>query len=206
MKPGERIPLKGAHVHCVSSNGEVLAKAMNGGKGERHLKDAQQKEPDLTGKRTLPGIFPFVREVQVSGSGATLTWDQEMKLACPINKVGQVTMFEATMHGFFNDRSGPPALVWAMRPQVVVVNNGARKGLLPPAYERIAKSPGLEDIWQGHLALANDAEHNTAQDRIANLDPSAECKGNWLKVSVEPNGSYTVTNGRNSFSKTYSAR
>jgi competence protein ComEC len=205
MKPGERIPMKGAHVTVVSSNGEVLAKAINGGKANPLCKDAQQKEPDLTENGRCLGFFLSFGKFKFLDLG-DLTWDQELKLACPVNKVGQVTMFQATMHGFFNDRSGPPALVWAIRPQVIVVNNGARKGLLPPAYERITKSPGLEDIWQGHLALANDAEHNTAQDRIANLEPSAECKGNWLKVSVEPSGAYTVTNGRNGFSKTYSAK
>jgi hypothetical protein len=33
-----------------------------------------------------------------------------------------------------------------------------------------------------------------------------QCKGNWLKVSVEPGGKYTVTNGRNKLSKSYTAR
>jgi hypothetical protein len=41
---------------------------------------------------------------------------------------------------------------------------------------------------------------------IANLEPSAECKGNWLKASVDSNGEYTLTNPRNSFSKTYEAK
>jgi hypothetical protein len=41
---------------------------------------------------------------------------------------------------------------------------------------------------------------------IANLGTSAECKGNLLKVSVAPDGKYTVTNARNGFSKTYSSK
>jgi hypothetical protein len=31
-------------------------------------------------------------------------------------------------------------------------------------------------------------------------------KAYWVKVSAQPDGSFTVTNGRNSFSKTYKAR
>ena len=72
-------------------------------------------------------------------------------------------------------------------------------------YERIAKTPGIEGIWQGHRSLL-DPDHNAADEMIANLEDTAECKGNWIKASVAPDGKFTVTNGRNSFSKTYQAR
>jgi competence protein ComEC len=205
-KPGDRIHLKGVNVTVVSSNGEVLAKAINGGKPNAALcKDAEQKAPDLTENARCLGFLLSYGKFTFLDLG-DLTWDKEMELACPINKLGKVSLYQATMHGFFSDRSGPPAHVWAIAPQVVIVNNGSRKGLLPPAYERIAKIPGLEDIWQNHLTLASDASHNTAQDRIANLEASAECQGHWLKVEVERDGKYTVTNSRNNTSKTYTAR
>jgi hypothetical protein len=38
---------------------------------------------------------------------------------------------------------------------------------------------------------------------IANLVPTAECSGNLLKASVAPDGTYTMTNLRNGFSKSY---
>ena len=41
---------------------------------------------------------------------------------------------------------------------------------------------------------------------IANFEESAECKGHWIRASVKPDGTFTVTNGRNGFSKTYAAR
>jgi beta-lactamase superfamily II metal-dependent hydrolase len=205
-KPGERIPLKGVNVTVVSSNGEVLAKPINGGKPNTALcRDAQQKNPDLTENARCLGFLLTYEKFQFLDVG-DLTWDKEMALACPVNKLGRISLYQATMHGFFNDRSGPPAHIDAIAPQVVIVNNGPRKGLLPPAYERIARIPGIEDIWQGHLSLANDAAHNTAPDRIANLEPSAECQAHWLRVSVEPGGRYTVTNSRNNVSKTYTAR
>ena len=71
----------------------------------------------------------------------------------------------------------------------------------------MAKLPGIEGIWQGHLSLLDpDPKHNTAPEMIANLEETAECKGNWIKASVGKDGKFTVTNGRNGFSKSYTAR
>ena len=95
------------------------------------------------------------------------------------------------------------------------MNNGPRKGLGGPSpgsqksrtvhYDRIAKIPGIEGIWQGHRSLL-DPDHNTAEDMIANLEDTAECVGHWIKASVARDGTFTITNSRNQFSKTYMAR
>jgi competence protein ComEC len=86
------------------------------------------------------------------------------------------------------------------------MNNGPRKGGPPSTFEILRKSPGLEDIWQGHLALGTPKETNTADSMVANVEPSETCKGNWLKASVAADGSYTITNPRTGFSKTYASR
>ena len=135
-----------------------------------------------------------------------LTWDREMQLACPANKIGTVTLLQATHHGFSNGQSGAPALIWAIKPQVVVVNNGARKGFSNEGYDTIAKIPGIEGIWQGHRGVTNDAAHNTSDDMIANLEEGTADQGKWIKASVSSDGKFTVTNSRNNFSKTYTAR
>jgi hypothetical protein len=54
--------------------------------------------------------------------------------------------------------------------------------------------------------LDPDPHHNTAGNMIANLEETADCKGNWIKASVESDGKFTVINGRNGFSKSYVAR
>jgi competence protein ComEC len=135
-----------------------------------------------------------------------LTWDKETALACPTNKLGRVSLLLATHHGFFNDQSGAPALLWAIQPHVVIANNGPRKGMADSAFERIQKVKGLEGLWQSHLALAAERAHNAPDDMIANMEPSTECKGNWIRVDAQSNGQFTVTNGRNDFTKTYRAR
>jgi hypothetical protein len=117
-----------------------------------------------------------------------------------------VSLLLATHHGFFNDQSGAPALLWAIQPQVVIANNGPRKGMAANAYERIEKVKDLEGLWQSHLALATDKAHNAPEEMIANLEASTECNGHWIRVDAQSNGQFTVTNGRNEFSKTYKRR
>ena len=70
-----------------------------------------------------------------------------MMLACPVNKIGTVTLFQATHRGFVNGLSGAPPLVWAVKPQVVVVNNEPVKAwpptrMKPSPRSRGSKAPG----------------------------------------------------------------
>jgi competence protein ComEC len=209
LKPGDKLPLKGVEAVVVSSNGEVLNKPVNhnngGGASNPFCQDAKQKDPDKTENQRSAGFLLTYGKFRFLDLG-DLTWDKEMELACPVNKLGTVTLFQATHHGFVNDYSGAPAHVWAIKPQVVVVNDGPRKGLQPSAWDTIQKIQGLEDVWQVHLALASDKAHNTGEDQIANLEPTNECQGHWLKASVARDGKFTLTNSRNGFSKTYTSR
>jgi len=206
LKPGDKIPLTGMEALVVSSNGEVIPEPVNGGGGPNvFCRGAQQKPADTTENQRSAGFLLTYGRFKFLDVG-DLTWDKEMELACPENRLGTVTVMQATHHGFFNDFSGAPAHVWALKPQVLVVNNGPRKGWAASAWDMAQKIAGLEAIWQVHLALASDAAHNTKPDMIANLEPTDQCKGNWLKASVARDGSFTLTNGRNGFSKTYKSR
>jgi competence protein ComEC len=207
VKPGDLIPLAGVKVQVVSAAGEVLKTPINGGGGPNPFCDGAEKhDPDKSENSRSAGVLLTYGRFTFLDLG-DLTWDKEMALACPENKLGKVTLYLATHHGFFGDISGAPAHVWAVDPQVVIVNNGPRKALGQPAYERIAKIPGLEGSWQSHLALANDAAHNTTPDMIANMEDSNDCHGNSINVEVSKNGdTFTVTNTRNKYSKTYKTR
>jgi len=206
VNAGDTIPLAGVRVDVVSSHGEVITKSINGGGGKNaYCNAADNKPPNTTENSQCAGVLVSYRGFTFLDVG-DLTWDKETDLACPVNKLGRVSLLLATHHGFFNDQSGAPALLDAIQPQVVIANNGPRKGLAANAYERIQKIKGLEGLWQSHLALANDAAHNTSDDMIANPEPSADCKGHWIRVDVGANRVYTVTNGRNNISKTYRVR
>ena len=205
VKPGDRIPLPGVNIEVVSSNGAVLAKPINGGGANPFCANAQPHDPDKTENQRSAGFLLTYGKFKFFDVG-DLTWDKELELACPANKVGTVTLLQATHHGFVNDFSGAPPLYWALKPQVVVVNDGPRKGLQVSAWDTISKIQGLEGVWQSHLALATDKEHNTDEQRIANLEPTADCKGNWLKASISRDGKFTLSNGRNGYSQSYTAR
>ncbi len=205
VKPGDKIPLKDVNVTVVTANGEVLAKPINGGRANDYCKDAQQKDTDKTENGRSTGFLLAYGKFKFLDVG-DLTWDREMMLACPVNLVGTVTLFQATHHGFVNGISGAPAMVWAAKPQVVVVNDGPRKGLEGDTFDVIGKIPGIEDVWQMHRALKNDAAHNTQEQLTANLEDTADCKGRWIKASIASDGKFTLTNSRNQFSKTYAAR
>ena len=41
---------------------------------------------------------------------------------------------------------------------------------------------------------------------LANLEEERDCKGHYLKVSVDQSGRYTITNSRNNFRKSYASR
>ena len=197
---------------------------MPGGGPNALCAGAEQKEPagpenqNMVGTLLTYNKFTFLALID-------LDWEKEMEFACPVNKLGTITLYQSGRHGSF-DGAGAPAFLGAIKPQVVVINNGPRKGLgqvdaaaksATPAgtkirpyerngYARLAALPGVEGIWQGHLSLLDkDPKHNTSPDMIANLDETGD-KGNWIKGSVESSGRYTIVNGRNGFSRTYTAR
>ena len=154
------------------------------------------------------------REVETSTHA---DWSRELELACPVNKLGRINLYTINRHGSL-DNSGAPALLGAIQPQVIVVNNGPRKGLgqkvgenAAPyelnSYLRLARLPGIEGIWQGHRSLLDaDAAHNTAPDMIANLEEGPADQGYTITAAVSADGSFTVRNSRNQFARTYRAR
>jgi beta-lactamase superfamily II metal-dependent hydrolase len=223
-KPGDVIPLKGVEALVVSSDRQFLAKPLEGGGTNPLCANAEQKAPaGLENERMVGVLLTYGRFKFLDLTD--LDWASEMKLTCPVNKLGKVTLFQTDRHGSW-EGAGAPAFLGAISPQVIVFNNGPRKGLgqmqeaksaTPPGtkvapyerngYARAAKLPGIEGIWQGHLSLLDkDPAHNTSPDMIANLEETDQCKGNWIKASVQRDGQFTITNGRNGFSKTYKAR
>jgi hypothetical protein len=83
---------------------------------------------------------------------------------------------------------------------LAVMNNGARKGGDPVTFDMLKASPGLLDLWQLHTSVSAK-DKNAPADFIANTQEP--CEGKAIKVSVQRNGTFTVTNMRNQFSKTY---
>lgn len=202
LKAGDTIPLKGLDVKVIMSAGEGITKPLPGaGKPNPACADFKPHgtEPDPDNDQSV-GIVVQYGKFRFIDMG-DLTWNYEQKLVCPNNLIGKIDLYQTTHHGL--ERSNSPQFVWAIAPTVDVMNDGPRKGGPASVFEILRKSPGLQDIWQGHLALGTPKEVNTDEKMIANLGTSQECTGNLLMASIDSKGKFTLTNMRNGFSKTY---
>ncbi|HZT32904.1 MAG TPA: MBL fold metallo-hydrolase [Bryobacteraceae bacterium] len=199
VKPGDKIPIKGLDVTVVSSAGDVLAGPLPGaGQPNPACAGFQKRAEDKSENARSTGILVSYGSFRIIDLG-DLTWNKEYLLACPDNKIGTVSVYLSTHHGM--NISGPPAIVDALHPQVAIMNNGAKKGGTAEAWQTIRHSPGLQDIWQLHFAVAGGRDNNAPDTFIANTDE--HCTGNWIRLSAEKDGAFTVTNSRNKYSKTY---
>ena len=152
-----------------------------------------------------------------------LTLNRQFDLMCPNNRIGTVDLLLAARHGNINAEH----LVHAINPRVIVTNNGIRKGAQPDAMKIFFSSPRVEDVWQIHFSQLGGQEYTVPGMFIANLfdqplesmpvapftpppqgqqaPPVPEHSGRayFLKISAQQDGTFTVTNTRNGFSKTY---
>lgn len=202
VKPGDRVRIKGLDVEIVSADGNVLSKPLPGaGQKNDACGSAQRKEDDKTENSHSTGSLISYGKFRLLDLG-DLTWNKEMDLVCPVNRIGTVDVYLTTHHGL--DASGSPAIVNAVHPRVAIMNNGATKGGNPGAWQIVHDVPGLEGLWQIHKAEAANAK-NTDESMIANPDSKSD-QGNYIKITALPTGEFTVVNGRNGFSKTYPAK
>jgi hypothetical protein len=135
-----------------------------------------------------------------------LTWDKEMQLMCPDNKLGQMDVYVVSHHGWYPSSS--PAFVDGIAPRVAIMDNGEKKGGSPAPWETIERSPRLKDLWQLHYSAEGGAEHNVAAPYIANLQGATVkdgSDGHYIRLLAYPDGKLVVYNSRTGQSKTYPA-
>jgi competence protein ComEC len=198
-KPGDALPIPGLKAVVISSNGDVLTKPLPGaGQPNEYCKDSETRKTDQTDNaRSLGTLFTFGK-TKILDLG-DLTWDKEMQLMCPNNNLGKVDVLVVSHHGIF--QSSSPALLFAIAPKVAIMDNGAKKGGSTTTFETLAKTPGLQALWQLHYS--NEAGmHNMAEEFIAN-PMGQQDEANYLKLTVNPKGNFEVFNSRTKASKSY---
>jgi competence protein ComEC len=198
VKPGDSIRVDSLQVRVVAAGGAVLASPLPG-TGERNP-ECPSLRRDYSGSENAQSVGLWIgygkfRLLDLGDLGG----DNELRLVCPVDKLGPITVLVASHHG--NDDANSPPLVHALRPRVAIVGNGALKGAAPRTFETLRKTPGVEDIWQLHYSFIEPRTQNAPLPFIAN--PEQRCKGRWLKLTVQPDGSFRVYNAGTEFEKTY---
>jgi len=198
VKPGWKVPIKGIDVRVLSAAGEHTGPLSDAGAENSYCKAEPTAPDDVTENARSVGVLVTYGSFRFLDLG-DLTKKRELQLACPSNIIGPVDLFLVTHHG--GDLSNPKALVWALRPRVAVIDNGARKGASSAAWQIVHDSPGIEGLWQLHYAAESDKDHNVDADYIANVKEN--CEGKFLKVTADADGSFALTNSRTGAEKKY---
>ena len=212
VKPGNTLPLK-----QVGESPARLSLRFLGGKqqfvqpaadaADNAMICASGREKERDGSDNANSV---VMVVEFGGwrffDAGDLTWNQEARLVCPKNLVGQVDVYQVTHHGL--DSSNNPLVLESLEPRVAIMNNGTRKGCLPEVFANLKETKSLEAIYQVHKNLRDDgATNNVADEYIANRENDAACKGNYIKLSVAPDGkSYTVSIPANGHERAFQSR
>jgi beta-lactamase superfamily II metal-dependent hydrolase len=234
VKPGDKVKMSGLDITTVASNNQFIRTNLPGG-GTRNASCAgvapkdESSYPDPDNGESAGFVLTYggFRTIDLGD----LTWNGELALMCPTNRIGTVDLYLTSHHGL--EKSGAPALVQALRPRVVVMNNGTRKGGTLQAVSVLQETIGIEDVWQLHWSYNLGLENAPARF-IANVDDPATIAGVLttpapapgagrpggpggpgaaahspayaVHVVAQQDGTFTVTNTRNGFSKTYPPR
>jgi competence protein ComEC len=225
-KPGDKISVAGLDVQVVTSAGETIKAALPGAGAPNpycaSFKPGDKNDEDMMSVGVVITFGKF-RTIHLGD----LTKNKEFELMCPNNRIGIVDLFLGLHHG--QDSSNSEVMIHATRPRVAIMNDGTRKGGQPDVMKVLHSSPGLEDLWQIHFSQLSGQEYTVPGMFIANLldeplaampvspiappppgssappAPAHNGPAYWIKVTAQMDGTFTVTNARNGFAKTYVA-
>lgn len=199
VKPGDQVPVKGITVQVLTAARNHIAAPLAGAGQPNPFCASEAAPPDDPSENSAStGVLVTYENFRFLDLG-DLTKKKELELVCPNNLIGAVDVYLTTHHGL--NQSNSKAIVDAVHPRVAIMNNGAKKGGDPDAWQIVHDSPGLQGLWQLHYALAGGKEHNVPDAFIANIDAADD--GYYLKLTAQADGSFTVSNSRNKNEKTY---
>jgi hypothetical protein len=222
-KPGDKIAIAGLDWRIVSSDGQVLKTPLPaaGGPNPYCVNFRPQDVPQTEDDHSVGSFVTFGKfHTVILGD---LTLNRQFDLMCPVNRLGAVDLDLLARHGNPNSE----LLVYPLHTRAAIMNNGTRKGASPEAMKVLFSSPTPLDVWEMHFSLLSGQEYTVPGMFIANtldeplsampIDPqSAPAQGQqappppqhngtayYFKVTAQEDGTFTVTNTRNGFSKTY---
>jgi len=209
VKPGMTLPLKqldgGPKLSFTFLGGQKQFVDPTADAGDNTAICASSREKERDGSDNANSV---VMIVNFGGwrfyDAGDLTWNQEARLVCPKNLIGQVDVYQVTHHGL--DSSNNPLVLRSLEPRVAVMNNGVTKGCLPEVAANLRDTKSLEAVYQLHKNLRPDGETGNVPDEyIANKEK--DCQGNYVKLAVAPDAkSYSVGIPANGHSRSFQTR
>ncbi len=198
-QPGNKLPIRGLDVTVISADGKLLAKPLPGAGAPNLFCDmSENRPPDTTENARSLGIEITFGKLKILDLG-DLTWDKEMQLMCPVNRLGAVDILVVSHHGWY--QSSSPALVLGVHPRVAIMDNGADKGGSLATFSTFNTAPGLEALWQLHYSNEAGAALNRPAEYIAN--PQGADAAHSLELTADPDGSFTMLNTGTGVSRSY---
>lgn len=200
VKPGDYLPITGMKVKVLTADGAMIDKPLkSGGEENQYCSQSETRPPDLTENARSIGVKIAFGKTRILDLG-DLTWDKEMLLMCPVNRIGRVDLLVVSHHGWY--QSSSPALVDAIHPRVAIMDNGATKGGSRPTVETVRKIPGLVAEYQLHYSEEAGSD-NPPEAFLANLH--GPDTGYAIAATADSDGNLSVTNTRTGVTQTYSA-
>jgi beta-lactamase superfamily II metal-dependent hydrolase len=202
VRAGDDLELRDLKVRIVAADGAVLPQPLPGaGAPNPACGHTEPRPEDLTENGRSIGMLISFGAVRFLDLG-DLTWDREVALMCPANRIGDAQVYVVSHHGW--QESGSPALVEGIHPRVAIMDNGATKGGSPSAWDIIHHAPTVEDLWQLHYSTEGGAGHNSPAPLIANVDGPDD--HHFLRLTAWPDGRFEVFNSRTGETKRYEAK
>ncbi len=203
--PGEMLSFGEVEVRVVGSSGERITTPVLGAGDPNPLCSNHVPKRDIRAVENDEVVSVVVRYGDfVLLELGDMLWNHEQQVVCPDNLLGLVDVYHTSGHGAHWGSN--PVMVHAVQPRVAVMNNAHVKGGDTVTFDTLRSSPRMQDVWQIHYSSENArARDNSADDFIANLDDEPGHVGHYFKISARPDGSFTVMNSRNGFTKDYPA-
>jgi hypothetical protein len=217
VKAGDKIPIRGLDVQVVSAAGKTIVQPMikNLPSVAACASIDKRAEDDAEDGQSLGvvlrhGKFRFIYL-------GDLTWNTANALFCPKNLVGQVGAYVITHHAqsmskqfgdyYYGLSCCSAAEVHGLNPQVAMLSLGAlgHRDATPAAMQVVHGVSGL-DLWQTEfIREGGERGYNGPEDFIANLGQKSDT-ALYIELEAHADGSFTMRNSRNGYTKTYPPR
>ena len=201
LRPGDRVPIQGIDVQVIHAGGKWITEPLPGaGAANPACATARQADlipRDLEDNQSIGLLYTF-GDFRLYDP-ADLEAHHAHALVCPNNPIGTVDVYAINVHG--QSKGYAAAMVSALEAPVIIEFNGTRKGGDADVWTNLRALPTPPDIWALHFNEIAGPERNPAPDFIAN--PQGPDGKKTIRISATRNGTFTVTNERNGFSKTY---